>query len=83
MKHELFLINHLLLMTGLSERTIRSYIASGILEGEKSTGSGILRRSRWSALLPTRPCAPASAPDKIRSSAISCWRIKRATGKCA
>ena len=38
MKHELFLINHLLLLTGLSERTIRSYIASGILEGEKING---------------------------------------------
>lgn len=38
MKHELYLINHLLLITGLSERTIRSYIASGILEGEKING---------------------------------------------
>lgn len=38
MKHDLFLINHLLLLTGLSERTIRSYIASGILEGEKING---------------------------------------------
>lgn len=38
MKHELFLISHLLLMTGLSERTIRSYLAAGILEGEKING---------------------------------------------
>lgn len=38
MEHELFLINHLLLLTGLSERTIRSYIASGVLEGEKING---------------------------------------------
>ena len=33
-----YLINHLVLFTGLSDRTIRSYIAAGILQGEKING---------------------------------------------
>ncbi len=33
-----YLINHLVLFTGLSDRTIRNYIASGILQGEKRNG---------------------------------------------
>lgn len=38
MEEKLYLINHLTLMTGLSDRTIRNYIASGILKGEKING---------------------------------------------
>ena len=30
-----FLINHLVMLTGLTDRTIRNYISSGILQGEK------------------------------------------------
>ena len=33
-----FLINHLVLLTGLTDRTIRSYISSGVLQGEKING---------------------------------------------
>lgn len=33
-----YVINHLVLLTGLTDRTIRSYIAAGILEGEKING---------------------------------------------
>lgn len=33
-----YLINHLVLFTGLSDRTIRNYITSGILQGEKING---------------------------------------------
>lgn len=33
-----YLISHLTLITGLSNRTIRNYIASGILKGEKING---------------------------------------------
>ena len=33
-----YLINHLVLMTGLTDRTIRNYISSGILQGEKING---------------------------------------------
>lgn len=33
-----YLISHLTLITGLSDRTIRNYIASGILQGEKING---------------------------------------------
>lgn len=34
----LYLISHLVLMTGLTDRTIRNYISSGILKGEKING---------------------------------------------
>ena len=30
-----YLINHLVMFTGLTDRTIRNYIASGILQGKK------------------------------------------------
>ena len=38
MEEELYLISHLTLITGLTDRTIRNYIASGILKGEKING---------------------------------------------
>ena len=33
-----YLISHLVLFTGLTDRTIRSYLSSGILQGEKING---------------------------------------------
>ncbi len=33
-----YTINHVTLMTGLTDRTIRSYISSGLLQGEKING---------------------------------------------
>ena len=33
-----YVINHIVMFTGLTDRTIRSYIASGILQGEKING---------------------------------------------
>ena len=33
-----YVLGHLTLMTGLTERTLRSYIANGVLEGEKIGG---------------------------------------------
>ena len=33
-----YVINHLVMFTGLTDRTIRNYIASGILQGEKVNG---------------------------------------------
>ena len=38
MEEKFYLISHLVLMTGLTDRTIRNYIASGILKGEKING---------------------------------------------
>ena len=35
---EYYLINHLTLFTGLSDRTIRNHIAAGFLQGEKING---------------------------------------------
>lgn len=36
--NDYYLINHLVLITGLTDRTIRNYISSGILQGEKING---------------------------------------------
>ena len=33
-----YVINHLVLMSGLSDRTIRNYLAQGILDGERING---------------------------------------------
>lgn len=33
-----YVINHLILFTGLTDRTLRKYISSGILQGEKING---------------------------------------------
>ena len=33
---EYYVINHIVMFTGLSERTIRSHIAAGFLKGEKN-----------------------------------------------
>ena len=38
MEENLYLISHLVLITGFTDRTIRNYIASGILKGEKING---------------------------------------------
>ncbi len=38
MEENLYLISHLVLITGLTDRTIRNYIASGTLKGEKING---------------------------------------------
>ncbi len=35
MKEELYTINHIVLLTGLTDRTIRNYIHLGLLKGEK------------------------------------------------
>ena len=35
---ELYLISHLVLITGLTDRTIRKYLAQGLLEGEQING---------------------------------------------
>ena len=35
---EYYVINHIVMFTGLSERTIRSHITSGFLKGEKING---------------------------------------------
>ncbi len=33
-----YVINHVVMITGLTDRTIRNYIASGVLQGEKING---------------------------------------------
>lgn len=38
MKEELYTINHVVLFTGLTDRTIRNYIRLGLLKGEKING---------------------------------------------
>ncbi len=55
---EYYLISHLVLMTGLSDRTIRKDIASGILQGEKINGLWHFTPEQVEAFL----CHPAVRP---------------------
>lgn len=57
-----YVIGHVVLITGLSERTIRNYIADGVLEGEKINGV-------WH-FMPEQVEAFISNPD-VRLSIIS------------
>lgn len=54
-----YTISHVTLITGLTDRTIRSYIASGILEGEKINGLWHFTPEQVEAFL----CHPAVRPS--------------------
>lgn len=54
-----YLIKHLVMFTGLTERTIRSYLASGILRGEKINGLWHFSPEQVEAFI----CHPAVRPS--------------------
>ena len=54
-----YLINHLVLFTGLTDRTIRNYISSGILRGEKINGIWHFTPEQVEAFV----CDPAVRPS--------------------
>ena len=54
-----YLINHLLLFTGLTDRTIRNYLSSGILQGEKINGIWHFTSEQVEAFI----CHPAVRPS--------------------
>ena len=54
-----YLISHLVLITGLTDRTIRSYISSGILQGEKINGLWHFTPDQVEAFI----CHPAVRPS--------------------
>ena len=54
-----YLISHLVLITGLTDRTIRSYISSGILQGEKINGLWHFTPEQVEAFI----CHPAVRPS--------------------
>lgn len=54
-----YLIKHLMLSTGLSDRTIRNYIASGVLQGEKINGLWHFSPEQVEAFI----CHPAVRPS--------------------
>ena len=53
------LIDHLVLITGLTDRTIRNYISSGILQGEKINGIWHLTPEQVECFI----CHPAVRPS--------------------
>ena len=57
-----YLISHLVLITGLSDRTIRNYISSGILQGEKNKWVMALYGGTGRFI-----CAPSGGPPKYFS----------------
>ena len=54
-----YLISHLVLSTGLTDRTIRNYISSGILQGEKINGLWHFTPEQVDAFI----CHPAVRPS--------------------
>ena len=54
-----YLISHLVLLTGLTDRTIRNYISAGILRGEKINGLWHFTPEQVEAFL----CHPAVRPS--------------------
>lgn len=54
-----YLINHLVLFTGLTDRTIRNYISSGLLQGEKINGLWHFSQDQVEAFI----CHPAVRPS--------------------
>lgn len=54
-----YVINHLVLFTGLTDRTIRNYISSGILQGEKINGLWHFTPEQVEAFV----CHPAVRPS--------------------
>ena len=40
MQEKYYVINELVMFTGLTDRTIRTYLSSGILQGERVDGRG-------------------------------------------
>ena len=62
-----YLISHMTLITGLSDRTIRNYIAGGILHGEKINGLWHFTPTEVEAFL----CHPAVLPSiQAKNNAI-------------
>lgn len=54
-----YVINHLVMFTGLTDRTIRNYITSGILEGEKINGLWHFTREQVERFI----CHPSVRPS--------------------
>ncbi|MBE5774567.1 MAG: helix-turn-helix domain-containing protein [Clostridiales bacterium] len=59
-----FSINDLALITGLSTRTIRTYIAAGFLSGEKNNGAWVFMPEQVHAFLQNKAVQPAIKAKK-------------------
>ncbi len=59
-----FGIDAIVMMTGLSDRTIRSYIADGFLQGDKSSGSWQFTAEQVDAFLNNKTVLPALRSKK-------------------
>ena len=62
-----FNIEDMALITGLSTRTIRSYIADGFLEGDKSSGAWQFTPEQVDAFLQNKTVLPTLRSKKMRS----------------
>ena len=58
-KNNYYLIRHIVLSTGLSDRTIRNYISAGLLQGEKINGLWHFTPEQVQAFI----CHPAVRPS--------------------
>ena len=61
-----FSISDLCLFTGLTDRTIRTYLANGILQGEMIDRAWTFTEEQVQALCSTPAFRPAYRPEKMR-----------------
>lgn len=66
-----FSIDDMALITRLSTRTIRNYIADGFLEGDKSSGACSSQQNRWMHFCRINRSCRRCAPKRMRSCMIS------------
>ena len=66
-----FSIDDMALITRLSTRTIRNYIADGFLEGDKSSGAWQFTAEQVDAFLQNQSVLPTLRSKKMRSGMIS------------
>ena len=64
MMKDTFGIDAIVMMTGLSDRTIRSYIADGLLRGDKSSGSWQFTAEQVDSFLNNKAVLPALRSKK-------------------
>ena len=74
-----FSIDDLALLTGLSTRTIRTYISDGFIDGDKSTGSWQFTPEQVDAFLQNKTVAPAI--DSKRNAIVFDFLGSKPSGK--
>lgn len=71
-----YTLGHLSQITGLTDRTLRSYLKNGILEGEKINGIWHFSEEQLDAFFRHPAVRPSIQSKTTPSSTTSCWTPK-------